>query len=73
MENTPASDPLARRIAVRRAELGLSLQQLATKASLTKAHVWELEQDRSTNPTISTLRALARALDWRIRDMIDVG
>jgi len=45
-----------------RNERGLSLDVLATRAGITKSHLWELEQGRSKNPTIATCVALARAL-----------
>jgi transcriptional regulator with XRE-family HTH domain len=45
-----------------REQAGLSLQELATAAGLTKAHVWELERGRCTNPTVKTIHGLARAL-----------
>lgn len=53
--------PLARR----RAELGLSLQQTANLARLSKPQVWEIERsDRKANPRLGTLLGLARALQW---------
>jgi len=48
---------------VRRQELGLSLQDVADRTGGTKAHVWELESGRSTNPTVKTLLGLAAALE----------
>lgn len=53
---------LAAFIAARRAELGLSLQKVASAAGSTKAHVWELEQGRTSNPCVSTLVRLSSAL-----------
>jgi transcriptional regulator with XRE-family HTH domain len=41
---------------------GLSLQNAADAAGLTKAHVWDLETGRSHNPTIKTIFAVACAL-----------
>lgn len=41
---------------------GLSLQGLADKCGMSKAHVWEMSQDRSVNPTASAIAALATAL-----------
>lgn len=41
----------------------MSLQDVATAAKLSKAHVWDLEQGRSDNPSVSVLCALAQALD----------
>lgn len=53
---------MRRTIAGHRSDLGLSLQDLATRAGITKAHLWDLEQGRSVNPTIQTLAGLAAAL-----------
>lgn len=41
---------------------GLSLQDVATRAGITKSHLWDLEQGRATNPTIKTVGGLAKAL-----------
>jgi len=49
-------------IANERATLGLSLQEVADRAGITKSHMWELEQGRSVNPTIWTVYGLSRAL-----------
>ena len=46
-----------------RANRKLSLQDVANAASLSKAHVWELESGRVVNPTIDTLCKLGAALD----------
>lgn len=40
----------------------MSLQQVADAASLTKSHVWELEQGRAVNPTVAAVWGLSRAL-----------
>ena len=54
---------LAPLLAELRSGAGLSLQAVANRAGLTKAHVWELEVGRSTNPGVETLVGLARALE----------
>jgi transcriptional regulator with XRE-family HTH domain len=41
---------------------GMSLQQVADAADLTKSHVWELEQGRAINPTVNAVWGLAEAL-----------
>ena len=46
----------------RRKALRMSLEQVAAAAGCTKSHVWELEQDRSRNPTIAMVWGLAQAL-----------
>lgn len=46
-----------------REESDLSLQDVADRAGLTKAYLWELEQGRSNNPTAETIVRLAFAFD----------
>lgn len=41
---------------------GLSLQQLADAAGLSKAHVWDLERSESLNPSVKAITGLATAL-----------
>lgn len=45
-----------------RSRLGLSLQEVADRAGITKSHMWEIEAGRSVNPTIRTVYGLAIAL-----------
>ena len=45
-----------------REKADLSLQDVATLAGISKAHVWEMEQGSTINPSIGTLCGLARAL-----------
>lgn len=49
-------------IAAERGTLGLSLQEVADRAGITKSHMWELERGRAVNPTIWTVYGLSRAL-----------
>lgn len=49
-------------IADTRFDLGLSLQEVADRAGITKSHMWELEQGRAVNPTVRTVYGLSRAL-----------
>lgn len=53
---------LGRKIKRLREAANMSLQDVATRAALSKAHVWELETG-SPNPTIKTIVCLAVALD----------
>lgn len=46
----------------RRKQLGMSLDEVGQAAGCTKSHVWELEQNRTVNPTIMMVDGLARAL-----------
>ena len=50
-------------ITARRQALRLSLQDVADRAAISKAHLWSLEQGRSDNPSIGTVCGLAVALD----------
>lgn len=47
----------------RRREMRLSLADVAKLTGLSKAHVWDLESGRATNPTIATLNLLGKALN----------
>jgi transcriptional regulator with XRE-family HTH domain len=51
-----------RMIADMRFDLGMSLQDVADRAGITKSHMWELEQGRAVNPTIKTVNGVAIAL-----------
>lgn len=43
-----------------RQKTGESLQEVADKVGVSKAHVWELEKGRSKNPSFDLVRNLAR-------------
>lgn len=51
----------------------LSLQQLADKIGASKAHVWDLEQGKTKNPSLGLLTELSRALDVPIKDLVGEG
>ena len=53
---------IAARVSDLRKQRGLSLQEVADRAGITKSHVWEIEQGRSRNPTIATAVGVASAL-----------
>ncbi|MEM1361617.1 MAG: helix-turn-helix transcriptional regulator [Pseudomonadota bacterium] len=42
-----------------RQKSGVSLQRVADKVGVSKAHVWELEKGRSKNPSFELVRKLA--------------
>jgi transcriptional regulator with XRE-family HTH domain len=52
---------IAQRMSSMRAARRLSLQEVADSAGLTKSHIWELEQGRTANPTVTTVVAVSRA------------
>lgn len=49
---------------------GLSLQKLADAVGASKAHIYELETNRSTNPSLTLLTALSRELEVPIKDLV---
>lgn len=52
---------LGQLIAFHRAAWGYSLADVAEQTGLSKPHIHAMEQDRSTNPNVSTILALAKA------------
>lgn len=52
---------IAARCVALREQHGLSLQEVADRAELSKSHIWDLEQGRARNPTVDTAVRLARA------------
>jgi len=65
-----AIDPeLAKALAALRAERerqGLSLSDVSERSGIDRATISKLETGKVPNPTVSTLRALARALNKRL-------
>lgn len=57
------------RLRAARAKAGLSQPQLAEKASMSVGVLRGLEQGRRTNPSLSTLTALATALGITITEL----
>lgn len=53
------SQTLGLRLRELREKRELTLQEVADRASLSKSHVWEMEQGRGRNPTIDTVMRLA--------------
>lgn len=64
---------LALRLRTFRMKKKLSLQQLADKIGASKAHVWDLEQGKTRNPSLTLLTELSRALDVSIKDLVGEG
>ena len=54
-----------------RLKKGQSLQQVADAIGASKAHVWEMESNRSKNPSIELLRKLAAHFDTTVAYMIE--
>ena len=53
-----------------RAELGLSQEQLAKKADVTYSALSKIEAGYHTDPRVSTLLRISRALDVTIDDLM---
>ena len=47
-----------------------SLQDLADEVGASKAHIWDLETGRATNPSIELLTKLSRALNVSVAELI---
>ncbi len=58
-------------IAARRAQLGLTLAQLAEKSGVSKAMLCDVEASKK-NPTVRVLHQIALGLDCTISDLLDV-
>jgi transcriptional regulator with XRE-family HTH domain len=48
----------------------LSLQGLADQIGASKAHIWDLEQGGTKNPSLALLTQLSRALDVSIQELV---
>ncbi len=54
---------LAVKLREQRTAKGLSLEELARRADVSKSYVWELENREAAKPSVEKLEALAKALD----------
>lgn len=61
---------LGARLRTYRMKKKFSLQQLADEIGASKAHVWDLEQGNTKNPSLDLLTKLSRALEVPIKDLI---
>lgn len=59
------------RIKELRSRKGQSLQQVADAIGASKAHIWELESNRSKNPSLELLRKLAEHFSTSIAYLIE--
>lgn len=53
-----------------RKALGMTLQQVADRGELAKSYVWEMENGKNTNPSISTLVSLCKALGCSLDQIV---
>jgi DNA-binding XRE family transcriptional regulator len=60
-----ASESIGDSIKHARESRDLSLAETAKMAGMTKAHLWEIESGRATNPSLEIMRGLSRALELR--------
>ena len=49
---------------------GYSLQKLADAIGASKAHIWDLETGRATNPSLEVLQKLSSVLDVPIASLV---
>lgn len=65
---------LAQRIREERERAGLSLEQLADRAGISKTYLWELEQDKAgvKKPSADVLVRIAQALNITIADLLSL-
>lgn len=69
LEQPPEVHALAATLRQRRDELGLSQKEVATAAGLNRSYINEIEAG-ARNPTYTALRALARAYQSQLVDII---
>ena len=70
MDNEPEKTSLGSRIRSERERRGFSQRQLALMTGTSRSYLWKLETGRA-DVGIDVLCRLARALDVRVRDLID--
>lgn len=61
---------LATKLRELRLRKGKSLQQVADDVGASKAHIWDLETGKSTNPSIDLLKNLSRCFYVSVADLI---
>ena len=66
------ADALARNLRRLRAERGLTLDELARRAGISRSMLIQVEQKR-VNPTLATLVRLAQALDVGLAELVELG
>lgn len=62
---------LSTRLKILRTRRSVTQEQLAVRAKVTYATITKLESGANSNPTLKTLRSIARALDVPIHRLID--
>ena len=54
-----------------REQRGMSLDQLASKANISRAYLWKLEKKPDANPSIDLVEKLAEALTVALAELLD--
>ena len=62
---------IGERLKALRIASGESLQQVADAIGASKAHIWELESNKSKNPSLDLLRKIANHFDTSIAYLIN--
>ena len=62
---------IGERLKALRVSSGESLQQVADSIGASKAHIWELESNKSQNPSLDLLRKIANHFDTTVAYLID--
>ncbi len=65
------SDKICRKIRLERQKLGLSQEEFADKAGLSRNAIWKIESGK-VSPTLETLEKIASGLEMELVDLIDV-
>lgn len=61
---------LATKLKQLRIKKNKSLQQVADEVGASKAHIWDLETGKSTNPSIDLLKKLGNCFDVSVAELI---
>jgi predicted transcriptional regulator len=69
---SPDGLPIGRRVAMHRAALGISSQELAARAGISASQLSRIEHGRH-DPAWSTVERLYRALGWELREVMIGG
>jgi transcriptional regulator with XRE-family HTH domain len=69
--STPASRRFGRTVADLRTRRGLTQEALAARTQLSRGYLAQLEIGYHANPTLTTLRRLARALEVPVTELVE--
>jgi len=73
MSAEPLIPTLGEYLRTNRENAGFSLRQVETMTGLSNAYISQLETGKVTNPTVATLRALARAVNVDLHALVDLA